>query len=112
MASAWCPERVARETQRALAGVTMADDRYEIGMVVADGDGLIVKFRVREDPQVFAVRFSVDASHRGVSTGESCSTPEQWASEVRMLLDEEVGTHQIDSARRTRLPDGVVLLEL
>lgn len=112
MDTLWSPDRIASATQRAMADVTMAADRYEVLMVAADGDDLVVRFHVREDPQVFVVSFSVDESRRGVSTGEICSTPEQWASEVRMLLDEEVGTRQIDSASRTRLPDGAVRLRL
>jgi hypothetical protein len=60
---------------------------------------------------MYAVRFLV-GSMRGASTGEICSSPQHWAAEVRMRLDEEVGTRQIDAAGRTRLSAEVILLDL
>jgi hypothetical protein len=41
-----------------------------------------------------------------------CSSPEEWATEVWVLLDEEVGTREIHSARRSVEDDGVVVLDL
>jgi hypothetical protein len=90
----------------------MSEDRYEMTAVEADGDQIEVMLRVRDDPHVYAVRFSFGGTHRGASTGEMCSSPSQWASEVWIRLCEEVGTRGIESARRTPRPDGVVLLHL
>lgn len=66
----------------------------------------------RRGAPVYLVRFPTRAPLRGASTGELCSSPEEWATEVWMLLDEQVATREIHSARRTVDKDGVVVFDL
>ena len=80
--------------------------------VAVDGDDVVLTFRLPRDATTYKVRFSSDDLHRGASTGEPCGTPEEWAWEVRTLLDEEVGTRSIHTAPRTVVSDGVVVLNL
>jgi len=68
-------------------------------------------FRARRDPTTYAASFSFAAPRFGRSTGEPCATPEQWAREVRMFLDEEIGTLDLYRRRLTTKADWRVVVE-
>ena len=90
----------------------MSGHGYQPAEILVQGDDVVLSFRLRDDSTVYLVRFSTRAPLRGASTGELCSSPETWATEVWMLLAEEVGTREIHSARRTVEDSGVVVLDL
>ena len=95
-----------------MAGVSMSENGYQPAEIVVQGSGVVMTFRLRNDSTEYLVRFATRAPLRGASTGELCSSPEVWATEVWMLLDEAVATREIHSARRTVEDDGVVVLDL
>lgn len=108
----WTPADLANALRIVIAKVSMANDGYQATQVLVQNSDVEVSFRLRDDPTVYLVRLATRAPLYGVSTGEPCSSPEEWATEVWMLLDEVVGTREIHSARRTVDDDGVVTLHL
>lgn len=56
--------------------------------------------------------FSPGPPYLGASTGEPCRSPDEWAQEVWLMLDEEIGTRSVDAAERSSLPGGYVQLHL
>jgi hypothetical protein len=74
------------------------------------GDELVVQFHYRGYTELFAVRFSLDRMPEGPCTGEVCQTVEQWAQEIDLTMDEEIGTQMVQTAERTVADDGVVTL--
>lgn len=108
----WTAEILADALRIALASVSMSEDGYQPSEVLVQGSNVALSFRLRDDSAAYVVRFATEGPLRGESTGELCSSPEEWATEVRMLLDEHVGTREIHSARRIVEDDGVVVLDL
>jgi len=108
----WTAEALADALRIAMASVSMSDNGYQPADVDVQGSDVVLSFRLRNDSTVYLVRFATQAPLRGASTGELCSSPVQWATEVWMLLDEQVATREIHSARRTVEDDGVVVLDL
>lgn len=98
--------------RRVLEERTLLEDRYSFLDVAADGASVVVYIRYRDEAAVHAVTLDVTPPLTGPSTGESCSNVAEWAMEVRMLLDEEVGTRDIEAHPRTVTPDGVVHVRL
>lgn len=106
------PDVLADALRIAMASVSMSKDGYQPSEISVQGSDVLLAFRLRDDSTVYLVRFATRAPLRGESTGELCSSPEEWATEVWMLLGEQVGTREIHSARRTVEDDGVVVLDL
>ncbi len=103
---------LAAALQDALIHVSLEKDNYQPHRIDPTGDGVRLTLTVRDDPSVYALEWSPRPPYVGVSTGEPCATPQEWAQEVWLLLMEAVDTRSIDGAPRTRLPDGVVLIGL
>ena len=108
----WTAEVLADALRIAMARVSMSTHGYQPSEIVVRGSDVMLSFRLREDPALYRVRLATRAPLRGESTGELCSSPAEWATEVGMLLDEQVGTREIHSAGRTVEDDGVVVLDL
>jgi hypothetical protein len=78
--------------------------------VTTEGSDLVVVFRYRGHPELFAVRFSLAHMPEGPQTGEVCESLDDWAQEVDRVLDEELNTGMVETAERTMADDGVVIL--
>jgi hypothetical protein len=98
--------------QRSLAGCSLREDGYEFLKATREGASVVVFFRYRDEAAVHAVRLDVSPPLLGPSTGEPCRTVRDWAWEVRLVLDEEVGTRDLERRSRTLTPDGVVLVDM
>jgi hypothetical protein len=78
---------------------------WTFGEVRLDGDRILVIVGLPETPGRFGVYYSLDCLPHGPNTGEVCDTPEDWAVEVAMDLDEfACGADRIPG------PGGVMLL--
>jgi hypothetical protein len=98
--------------QQSLGGCSLAEDGYEFREATEERGFVTAFFRYRKEAAVHAVRLDVTPPLLGPSTGEPCLTVQDWAWEVRLLLDEEVGTSDLERRPRTLTPDGVVLVQL
>ncbi|MFF4190011.1 hypothetical protein [Nonomuraea sp. NPDC001831] len=78
--------------------------------VVAEGDGLLVVFRWRRDPNTYALRIGFPAASESAWTGLPVSSADAWAHDVEFLLMEELDTGLVRRSRRT-VRDGRVLLD-
>ncbi|MEU1390127.1 MULTISPECIES: hypothetical protein [unclassified Nonomuraea] len=78
--------------------------------VVAEGDGMLVAFRWRRDPNTYAVRIGFPAAPESAWTGLPVSSAGEWACDVEFLLMEELDTGLVRRSRRT-VRDGRVLLD-
>ena len=87
-----------------------AADRIPVE-VVLDGEDLLVTFSWPGEPHPLGIRFTTTDAPTGPSTGELCETPEEWATEVALVLMEELDTGVVRWGRRTRTPTGVVELD-
>src|SRR6478736_2723109 len=76
-----------------------------------DDHRILVVFTVDwVDVERYGVLYSLAALPMGPMTGEPCGTPEQWAAEIGLNLDELVETGGVARAEHIPGPDGVVLL--
>ncbi len=110
MDSHWTPCEVVDTVRRHLSSGAF-DHKHLIDRVdLADEDVLVVLRGVLDDDRRYGVRFSLASVPYGPSTGEVCESVEGWAREVGWVLDEAIGTREVDHAEHLVGPDGVVLL--
>lgn len=107
----WQPDDVAA-TVRALFERVDWDRRgvYRTQEVAVNGSDLLVTFHYEGFPELFGVRFSLDNLPEGPCTGGVCDSVEEWAEEVDWTLDEELNTRMVQTAERTVVDDGLVML--
>ncbi len=105
-------QALADAVRRALAECTLSEDGYELVGATANGTSLVVYFWYREARPVHAVEIDAAPPLTGSSTGEPCASAEEWATEVRWLLDEEVGTGDLERRPSVITDDGVVHVRL
>ena len=103
---------LADAVRQSLAECTLSEDGYELVGATANGTSLVVYFWYRDAKPVHAVELDVASPLTGPSTGEPCATSEEWATEVRWLLDEEVGTRDLERRPSDITDDGVVHVRL
>lgn len=103
---------LAAAVRQSLVECTLAEDGYELVGATANGTSLLVYFWYRDARPVHAVEVDAHAPLTGPSTGEECATAEEWATEVRWLLDEEVGTRDLERRPSQITDDGVVRVRL
>ncbi|QNN52187.1 hypothetical protein [Nocardioides mesophilus] len=108
----WPTEKLADALRDVLARVSVATDCYQPLDVAVKGRTIRLGLKICNDPTTYVVMFSPEAPYLGASTGEQCRSPDEWAKEVWLMLDEEIGTRSVDNARRSALPDGFVQLHL
>jgi hypothetical protein len=108
----WAPDALADALRTVMARVSMEDDLYRTLDVAVDGTDVRLSLEIRDDGVTYVVLLSGQPPHIGESTGEPSRSPQDWATEVWIMLGESVGTLSYRSARRTTLTDGVVQLHL
>ncbi len=102
----------ADAVRQSLAECTLSEDGYELVGATANGTSLVVYFWYRNAKPVHAVELDAAPPLTGQSTGEPCATAQEWATEVRWLLDEEVGTRDLERRPSQITDHGVVLVRL
>ena len=63
---------------------------WTFGEVRRKGDEMVVIVRLPGKPGLFGVSYSLASLPYGPNTGEVCDTPEEWAVEIALDLDEFV----------------------
>jgi hypothetical protein len=74
-----------------------------------DGDAVLVIFRLANRSR-FGVRYTLSDAPEGPNTGEPCDTPEDWAEEIWVDMEEQILTGGVARAEHSRRPGGLVLL--
>jgi hypothetical protein len=110
MNCAWDHETLLASVRRAVPHVPAGEDTVP-AQVELDGDNLLVTFRWPSEPHVFGIRFPLAEAPAGPSTGEVCESQEEWAWEVSLVLDEELGTGLVRRGRRSVTSQGIVELD-
>ena len=114
----WTDEEVLAAVRRHVAAPAPRPSWDFVGAEVVDR-AVRVTFTLREDsvlgrrrhePGRFAVDYPLTDLPEGPSTGEECDTPDEWAVEVTVDIDEEVDTGGVWRAERSAGPEGAVLL--
>jgi hypothetical protein len=103
---------LADVVRKLLSECTLSEDGYELVGATANGTSLVVYFWYRDARPVHAVELDAAPPLSGPSTGEPCATAEEWATEVRWLLDEEVGTRDLERRPSVITDDGVLHIRL
>ncbi|MFC5822138.1 hypothetical protein [Nonomuraea harbinensis] len=83
---------------------------YSAVDVVAEPDAMLVIFRWRRDPNVYAIKVEFPAASKSPWTGLLASSIDGWATDVEYLLAEELDTRLVRRSRRT-VREGYVLLD-
>lgn len=94
----WADEAVVAAVRSRLLHVSAERGGYAPAHVALDAEDILVTFRRRRDSQLYGLRFSLANLPTGPSTGEVCGSPDEWAQEVRWVLDEEIGTGLVQEA--------------
>ena len=75
-----------------------------------DGDRVLVIFHV-EDQSRYGVGYDLSEVPIGNNTGLLCATPDDWADEISLTMDEQVLTGGVTRAERTTPADGLTVLK-
>ncbi|SFF97957.1 hypothetical protein SAMN05421678_103178 [Actinopolymorpha cephalotaxi] len=86
-------------------------DGYAGVEVIARAETMLLVFRWRRDPNVYAIEVDYPRSPESPMTGEPAESADEWAQHLGWHLSEELGTGLVHRARRT-LRDGRVLLDV
>jgi hypothetical protein len=84
---------------------------YSAVDVVAEPDAMLVIFRWRRDPNVYALKVEFPAASKSPWTGLPATSIDGWAADVEYLLTEELDTGLVRRSRRT-VREGHVLLDI
>lgn len=74
-----------------------------------DGERVLVILRF-EDERRFGVHYELADVPNGPNSGELCETPQDWADEIVLDIDEQVLTGGVGRAERAAGPDGLEVL--
>ncbi|GII90457.1 hypothetical protein [Sinosporangium siamense] len=110
MAIEWPREEVLAAVRTHLLRAGGVTDGYSAVDVVAEPENMLVIFRWRRDPNVFAIEIGFPATPESTVTGEPLPSADAWASDVEFRLMEELDTGLIHRGHRT-IRDGYVVLD-
>jgi len=102
----WSPDEVlaAVRTRLSFNGSGWTFERADL-----DGDKVLVIFNV-DDGRRFGVHYDLAEVPMGNNTGLPCETPDAWADEIDLTMDEQVATGGVARAERTVRADGLTVL--
>jgi hypothetical protein len=101
----WSPEEVVTAVRGRLAGRGWG---WTFERADLSADTVLVIFQVA-DGRRFGVHYALADVPNGPSTGLPCDTPEQWADEIDLDIEEEVGTAGVARAECISA-DGLIVL--
>ncbi|MGW0230799.1 hypothetical protein ACWDWO_21010 [Actinopolymorpha singaporensis] len=110
MAVDWPREEIVAASRTHLLRPGAVAEGYAGVEVVEEAEAMLVVFRWRRDPNVYALEVDYPTVPESPMTGEPVDSAEEWAQDLEMHLAEELGTGLVHRARRT-LREGHVLLE-
>lgn len=106
----WSREEVVAATRTRLLRPGSVWDGCSGIDVVAESDTMLLVFRWRRDPNVYAIEVGYPTVAESPMTAEPVSSAAEWAEGLSEHLAEEFGTGLVQRARRT-IRDGYVLLD-
>jgi hypothetical protein len=104
----WNPDRVLAAVRSTLPR-SRADSSWTFEWAELDGDRVLVIFRVAKHGR-FGVHYDLSEVPVGNNTGLLCATPEDWAFEIVVTMDEQIDTGGVLRAERATRPDGLTVL--
>jgi hypothetical protein len=104
----WDPEDVLLAV-RSMLNSRRDDSGWTFERADLDGDEVLVIFRV-EDESRYGVRYQLSEVPMGNNTGCLCATPDDWAAEIGLTMDEQVLTGGGRRAERISGSEDLTLL--
>lgn len=105
----WTRDEALAAVKEVLSRPAPWSEGWSFHQAEIDGDFVLVTFRHKRSEHVVGVRY-LATDRTSVYTGEPCETATEWAVEIRLDIDEQVGTGDIARAERTMLPNGIELV--
>jgi hypothetical protein len=104
----WSPDDVLSAVRSTLS--RRGDDSgWTFERADLDGDEVLVTFHIADQSR-YGVRYDLSEVPMGNNTGRLCATPEDWAFEIALTMDEQVLTGGVGRAERTSVSDGLTVL--
>ncbi|MGV9323577.1 hypothetical protein [Streptosporangium sandarakinum] len=110
MAVEWSREEALEAVRACLPGVSAMTDECSDLDVVVEPDNLLVVFRRRRDPNVYAVEVAFPETPTSPWTGLPVTSAYEWAADVMADLSENLATGLVLRSRR-KVRDGYVVLD-
>jgi hypothetical protein len=105
---AWSPDDVLTAVRTTLSR-SGDDSGWTFESADVEGDTVLVVVHT-EDQRRYGVGFDLNDVPSGNNTGRLCATPEDWAFEIVLTMDEQVLTGGVRWAERTTRSDGLTVL--
>ncbi|MFI7705413.1 hypothetical protein [Nonomuraea sp. NPDC049480] len=110
MAIVWSRQEILAAARTWLLRADAVWDGYSGVDVIAEPNNLLVIFRWRRDPNVYAIEVEFPTTPASPWTGLPVTSADEWAVEVGARLAEELATGLVSRSRR-RIRDGYVVLD-
>ncbi|MEV0310670.1 hypothetical protein [Nonomuraea fuscirosea] len=110
MAIKWSRREVLAAVTTCLSRADAVTEGYSTVNVRPEPDGMLVLFRWRRDPNLYAIAVEYPTAPRSPWTGLPVHSAYEWAADVAGRLSEELATGLVRRARRT-VRGGYVLLD-
>ncbi|MEU4835410.1 hypothetical protein [Streptosporangium sp. NPDC023615] len=109
MAINWSRPEILEAVRACLIRADPVTDGFSLVDVVAEPDGMLVIFRWRRDPNVYAVEVAFPTAPESSWTGLPVTSAYEWAADAVSRLAEELATGLVRRARRVSRGGYVVL---
>ncbi|GGS82977.1 hypothetical protein GCM10010156_47040 [Planobispora rosea] len=106
----WSRQEILSALRKRLLCEGAVTDGYSGADVIADSDTMLVIFRWKRDPNMYAVEVGFPEEPESPWTGLPVTSADEWAAEVGSRLAEELGTGLVCRGRRT-IRGGYVVLD-
>jgi hypothetical protein len=106
----WSRQEVLRTVRTCLLRAGAVTDGYSGVDVVAEPDSMLVIFRWRRDPNLYAIKVEFPTAPKSSWTGLTVTSADEWAADVAARLAEELDTGLVRRSRRM-IRDGYVVLD-
>lgn len=106
----WSRQEILRAVKRCLLRAGAVTDGYSAVDVLAESDSMLVIFRWRRDPNMYAIKVEFPTAPESSWTGLPVTSADEWAVDVAARLEEELQTGLVRRSRRM-IRDGHVVLD-
>jgi hypothetical protein len=106
----WSRQEVLEAVRTRLLRPGAVTKGYSAVDVVAESEAMLVIFRWRRDPNIYAIKVEFPATSESPWTGLSATSIDGWAADVEYLLMEELDTGLVRRSRRM-IRESYVLLD-
>ncbi|MCA2174769.1 hypothetical protein LDL08_01075 [Nonomuraea glycinis] len=110
MAIEWSRQEIFGAVRACVLRTGAVTDGYSAVDVKAEPDGMLVIFRWRRDPNVYAIEVAFPTVPESPWTGLAVASADEWAADVAARLTEEFATGLVSRSRRV-IRNGYVVLD-